>query len=590
MVYFDRAKQGIGDIVTLVSRKFWSPLTVYRALIVLFLSTCTSFAFADDDPAAFPTEPGMIDFSNARTVWQNEPNLTGTGVLIAAVCRSQTYLNNRPQDDYRFNMRHRSLYDADVLFTDGSEGRFGLSSHATAIAGILLGLDERAWHPHFGDFQYRGVCPDASVDVYEFHQFRLQYLLKKDPFRADILTLSLGDIFEWPWVRAIERLAAQQDMIVVAGIGNGSEVHTPVLYPAAGANVIGVGVVDAVTDPNGNVSFHEFAVPTPEHSSVGPTDDRRCKPDLVAPGTALVPASQNDSGYVLRENWTSLSAPLVSGAAALLVQKANDTPALKQVFNQPGKNNVIKAVLLNSAQKLPYWHKGRPAPDDDRETPLDYTQGTGMLDAAAALDQLIAGLQPAGTVTATGWDNNALTAETAALTYTFDAADPNQTITATLCWNRRYQDEYPFKHDLEKDTDLRLELWGVDPNQTETLLDYSDSVNDNVEHLYLSVDPGFTQYRLRVRFNSQQTVTDQTAQRFALAWSVKQDTAAQNRWWNDLNADGTIDETDTIIITLLNTENPELIIQTLGPETLSLTPDRQTLLLQNWPAWKNIIR
>ena len=119
-------------------------------------------------------EPAALDFANARSLWETDPNLTGKGIFIGAICRSITYINDKPQNDFRFNMNHNSLYDADVSFADGTDGRFGISEHATSIAGIMLGLEDNATHPDRGTFNYRGICPDASVNVYEFNSYLAQ--------------------------------------------------------------------------------------------------------------------------------------------------------------------------------------------------------------------------------------------------------------------------------------------------------------------------------------------------------------------------------------------------------------------------------
>ncbi|MHC4291505.1 MAG: hypothetical protein ACYSTR_04760, partial [Planctomycetota bacterium] len=104
--------------------------TINFLCLVIFVSVTFS-AWADDAPAV---QPAALDFTNTYALSAMDPNLTGKGSLIAAICASQTYLDGRAQDDYRFNMNHHSLQDADVLFSDGTEGRFGISSHATAIA------------------------------------------------------------------------------------------------------------------------------------------------------------------------------------------------------------------------------------------------------------------------------------------------------------------------------------------------------------------------------------------------------------------------------------------------------------------------
>jgi len=40
---------------------------------------------------------------------------------------------------------------------------------------------------------------------------------------------------------------------------------------------------------------------------------------------------------------------------------------------------LIKALLLNGADKLAGWHKGNCGPDDDHQSPLDSQQGAGLL-------------------------------------------------------------------------------------------------------------------------------------------------------------------------------------------------------------------
>ena len=533
-----------------------------------------------------PIEPIALDFTNTRSLWNTDPNLTGKGVLIGAICRSITYINDKPQDDYRFNMSHNSLYDADVSFADGTDGRFGISEHATSIAGVLLGLDENATYPDGGTFNYRGTCPDASVNAYEFNSYLAQ-LYARIPVEEDIVVLSLGDIFENWWTRALEQAAAEKDFLIVASVGNGTNAYTPKpLYPGAGSNVLGVGVIDAVRNANGTISLGDFSTPKAANSSIGPTEDQRCKPDIVAPGTALVPVAENENGYELKTNWSSLAGPIVAGTTALLEQKAMSDDSLKNDFDRPGKSVVLRAVLMNSARKLPFWHKGKIDPNDNHETPLDYVQGAGLLDAITAKEQLTAGMGKPGSVKTAGWDNRVLQGDNRGYTYGFNVIEPDQVITATLCWNRVYQPEYPFNHVLEQDADLRLELWGIDPDNPEkrVLLDYSDSVNDNVEHIYFTCDPDYPAYAIRVRFNEEQKKP--ARQRFALAWSVGSDRQVGDKWWNDLNEDNTINTNDKVIYSLVEAK---LINQTeMAPlvQDMGLSKERIQLLTDHWPAWK----
>ena len=531
-------------------------------------------------------EPAALNAAGIRTLQQTDPNLNGSGIVIAAVCRSMTYLDGRPQNDYRFNMRHHSLINADVLFEDRSDGGHGISPHATAIAGVLIGLDPQSAFPDGTPFGYQGVSPYASVDVYEFWRFAALWLFARKPIPADVITLSLGDMFEDWWTRGLEQVAAEKGTVIVAAIGNGLAARDPVLYPAAGANVIGVGVMDSVLDENGVPSLDRFALPTARHSSGGPTDDLRSKPDLVAPGTALIPDAYTEYGYTTLSNATSLAAPLTAGTAALLLQKAQQDETLHAALSDTPVNCVIKAVLMNAARKLPYWHKGAVTEEDDLFAPLDRLQGAGALDAARALAQFTAGKQSPGMVEPLGWDSRPIVPNNT-FYYYFDATDPNARLTATMTWNRHYEDRYPFRLRTEQ-SDLRLELWGIDPNAPDemVLLDVSDSPVDTVEHLWTPLSQAFTRYAVAVRFSPDAALTAPPFERFALAWSVSPDTSAGHPLWDDLNADGSVDHLDRFIRLFVESDRLQSLQPAFYEQAMGLTADRADLLTALWNRWK----
>ena len=505
--------------------------------------------------------PQGIDYTGIYDLRQIEPNLTGSGVKFAVVCRSFTYIDGEPQNDYRPNIEHNCFINSQIFLSDQSDSFAGNSPHSTAICSILLGEDTQAFNSDLGQIYYQGTAPQAQAEIYEFWNFVVNNVFFNEPPDADIITASIGSHFEDWWTRGIESLAEHHGLIVVAGIGNGGDSFDPVLYPGACANVIGVGVIDSVNSDDIATNLSNFALAYPEHSSFGPTANGRCKPDIIAPGNCLAADVNEPDQYEPTGNWSSFSTPIVAGTIGLLVQKAKQDPELKPVISSKGSNCVIKAIVLNSATKLPYWHKGKLQTDDDHIAPLDYIQGAGMLNAVGAYEQLVAGIKKPGEVSEIGWDlNNLEKNNTLENIYRITLTEPSEKyITATLVWNRHYNNFYPFESIPEKDSNLRLELWAIDPdNQNNNyLLDYSDSNIDNIEHIHIAADPSYTNYEIILSFsvlNGREDISE--TQQYGLAWKINDKQDSDNIFWYDLCADGIVNESDlTILLNNLSSSN-----------------------------------
>ncbi|MDD5458861.1 MAG: S8 family serine peptidase [Phycisphaerae bacterium] len=514
-------------------QRFWLCLGISLALV--------SPIFADKT-----AQPQALNSAGIYQLRQVYPELQGQGLDIAVICRSQSYSDGIPLRDYCPSLSHRSLIDASVAIADSYNDN-STSEHSTAICSILFGFDPNASAEQVGEFEYEGVTPAANGIVHEFRDFLADYIFPQVLVDADVVTISFGSQFEDWWTRGIEAIAEQQGTVFVASIGNGTESLDPPLYPGACGNVIGVGLVNSLNTNDLATELESFTLAYPQYSSSGPTEDKRCKPDIVAPGNCLVAAASNANGYEPAGNWSSFSTPVAAGAIGLLIQKAKSEPNDYGDLLGYGGNCAVKAIVMNSAKKLPYWHKGKLTKDDDHNVPLDFVQGAGMVDAFAAYEQLTAGVQKDGTVENIGWDKNTIDVNNIARVYSFPATDSNEAlITATLVWNKHLAGKYPFEEMLQ--SDLRLELWAIDINDANNnyLLDYSDSPADNTEHIYAKADPNVTGYELVVSFSDPNIIDE--GENFAIAWRISEDDRADIFAHCDLNGDGVANNFDFAIM------------------------------------------
>jgi len=493
---------------------------------------------------ALPRQPAALDRVGVYQLRDIAPELTGAGIRITAVSRSMTYADGQPMNDYRPLDEHLLFSGRTFIYNEKTDLPAGVSAHETAVASILFGQDPNLTLEGLGRFRYEGVTPEAAGDFHEFWHFLTHNVFPQKKPDADAVTISLGSQFDDWWTRGIEALSEKYGLPIVAGIGNGQSVHDSTLFPAAGSNVIGVGVVKEIQTTDLLASLSKFWLPEPAFSSCGPTDDNRAKPDIVAPGRCLAADATDASGIVITPSGSSYATPVVAGVIGLLTQAAKEDPNLSLAGGE-GAGRVMRAILMTSARKLPYWHKGELGTHDDNAVPLDYSQGAGELDAAAAYRLLKAGRQEAGSVKDAGWDFTSLRLDgTDSKVYTIGSDTAGKTITATLIWNRHYQQKYPFARDHMRDADLRLELWAYNDAGSK-LADYSDSRTDNVEHISFKADPN-EQYLLLVRSN-ERTEGNDRSEGFAIAWNADASQIKDASWY-DINGDGKVNLTDSLAL------------------------------------------
>jgi serine protease AprX len=260
---------------------------------------------------------------------------------------------------------HRSLDDMDDdIFTDdpkiiafkdfvnGREEVYDDHGHGTHCASLIAGTGETG-----------GVAPGAKLVVIKVMDkdgacylsdalTALDWCLEnQDDLGIDVISFSVGG--EGPsdgstlLDSACDRMVDEGIVMCVAA-GNSGPAARSIVTPGTAEKVITVGAMD----PAGEIF---------QRSSRGPTPDNRVKPDLVAVGVNVTSAKSGTLHGEGTMDGTSMAAPQVAGAAAVILEK------------QPGLDPAaVKRVLLKSADDI-----GLSGPDN--------TYGYGALNLSSAL-------------------------------------------------------------------------------------------------------------------------------------------------------------------------------------------------------------
>ena len=340
----DAAEQAVGELGGEITDR----LSIINALVVN-ISAVGAYQLAQnpavrwispDAPvektAAWNPDVNIANLKNAfnasikaTKAWDR--GLTGKGVTIAQLDSGVSALAD--------------VFDGRILATATYSGTTGASGwdvygHGSHVSGIMMGSGKSSGG------KYIGVAPevnlvsvrvsenDGSLKVSNVISGMQWLLANKDKYNIRAVNISLNSSVMESYLTSPLCAAAEilwfNKIVVVTSAGNAGSKN---LYPPANDPfVITVGAVD----DKGTTSISDDTIA--KFSGYGTTPDGVVKPDLVAPGVNIVGALASlgnklskdhpthvVDGLFFRMSGTSMAAPMVTGAIALLLQ---DEPTL----------------------------------------------------------------------------------------------------------------------------------------------------------------------------------------------------------------------------------------------------------------------
>ncbi|HBS29009.1 MAG TPA: hypothetical protein DEB06_06065 [Phycisphaerales bacterium] len=332
----------------------------------------------------------------------------------------------------------------------------------------------------------------------------------------------------------------------VVSAGNSGPNPDTVRSPGAAWNNITVGSLGAEGDaiPYNTVSnfssrgLSRFFNP---QTGVG-INGVRASVDIVAPGQDLVgafyggqtggnapfgqvagPNSPGASLYSFGIAGTSFSSPIVAGGAALIVDAAYDKYAAD---GQSRDGRVVKAILQNSARKIPGWNNQQNNIGGVITTTqsLDAASGAGAMDLTQAFTQQTAGTTNVpglggGMVQRIGWDYGNV-ASGAPNDYAINVPlIAGSLFTVSLNWFADATDNLNAGGSVRSVDDLQLQVFEDPAIGADIKVAESISLYNNVEHLNFTV-PRAGNYYIRVLWNGELFDIDGDANNefYGLAW------------------------------------------------------------------------
>jgi serine protease AprX len=268
---------------------------------------------------------GQSDIINVPLV--HSKGFFGQGILIASFDSGFDNLSHPCfASMLQRGVRTYDFVNGDTIVAD-APGRLGSGAHGTLTLSLVAGFAEgELVSPAFMSDYILAKTENTESETPIEEDNWIAAAEWADSLGADIITSSLGYLgfdpphpsYDWTWmsgdstrITKAANIAVEKGIIVVNSAGNGGSNpnRNTLSAPGDGLNVLTVGAVNPNKVRAG-------------YSSVGPTYlTDRIKPDVMAQGTSNVCArpGEGSTGYLSSVSGTSLSAPMVAGVCALIL-------------------------------------------------------------------------------------------------------------------------------------------------------------------------------------------------------------------------------------------------------------------------------
>ncbi len=279
----------------------------------------------------------------APTFWN--AGYTGQGVDVAVVDTGIDAAHPALSDKVLAQKRCLDGLGSSYNITDPSPD--DVNGHGTHIGGIIASQNPTYRGIAYGIRALINAKAGGDSDGYDGGGGSMadsdamkcvEWAIQGNSYGAEVINFSFGGSTtndDTPLARFFDAVVSQLNVVTAIAAGNSGSAPQTLLSPGIAPNPISVANVQ----DNGTPSRWDDTIR--DSSSRGPTAAGRKKPDLAAPGTGITSADNSWEGA--NPDWvsytgTSMAAPHIAGAAALLISRGVTDPL------------AVKALLINTAE------------------------------------------------------------------------------------------------------------------------------------------------------------------------------------------------------------------------------------------------